>query len=63
MATQPIQAISAAESERRRALMEYGIRMNQSEGLEPTARHLALDERYISGEISLDEYTSAIDSW
>jgi hypothetical protein len=63
MATQPIQAISAAESEQRRAQMERVIRLNQSEGLDPTPRLLALADRYIAGEIGLDEYTSTIHGW
>jgi len=63
MATQPIQAISVTESERRRGLMDYAIRLNQNEGLDPTPRLLALADRYVAGEISLDEYTSTIDSW
>jgi hypothetical protein len=63
MATQPIEAIPAAESERRRTQITRAIRLNQNEGLDPTPRLLALADRYIAGELSLDEYTSTIRSW
>jgi Antitoxin VbhA len=39
------------------------IRMNQSAGLEPTAPLVALGERYISGEITFEEYGSTVASW
>jgi hypothetical protein len=43
--------------------VQRAIRLNQSEGLEPTERLLALTERYISGEITFEECSSAIRGW
>jgi hypothetical protein len=37
--------------------------MIQSEGLQPTARMLALDQQYISGEIGFTEYTRIQLAW
>lgn len=66
MATQTIHdvgAISLAEQAKRRALVQKTIRLNRSEGLEPTARHRELDKRFIAGEIDFDEYTRTVLSW
>ena len=63
IATLVLQRISQEESARRRTFIQRAIRLNQSEGLEPTARHLALDERYIAGEITLEEYSRIALSW
>ena len=52
-----------SEEQRRRALIQHAIRLNQNEGLEPTPRLLALADRYIKGEIELDEYTRTIHNW
>jgi uncharacterized membrane protein len=58
-----LEGISQEERARRRTSVRRAIRLNQSEGLQPTARHLALDERYISGEITFEEYTRIVLSW
>ena len=63
MAALVLEGISQQESVRRRAFVQCAIRLNQSEGLEPTERLLALTERYISGEISFEECSSAIRGW
>jgi len=52
-----------SEEQRRRAQIQRAIRLNQNEGLEPTPRLLALADRYIKGEIDLDEYTQTIHGW
>lgn len=52
-----------SEEQRRRALIQHAIRLNQNEGLEPTPRLIALAERYIKSEIDLDEYTQTIRGW
>jgi hypothetical protein len=62
MATHLIQGVSAAEVRGRHDFVERMIRLNRSEGLEPAARHLVLDERYISGKIDFDEYNHIVDS-
>jgi uncharacterized membrane protein len=63
MAALVLEGISQEERARRRASVQRAIRLNQSEGLEPTERHLALDERYIDGEIDFEEYTRIALSW
>ena len=63
MATLVLQGISLEESTRRRSAVLRAIRLNQSEGLQPTERHLALDEQYISGEITFEEYTQTALLW
>ncbi len=63
MATLVLEGISQEERARRRASVQRAIRLNQSEGLEPTERLLALTERYISGEITFEECSSAIRGW
>ena len=55
--------ITPEESKRRREALQRATRLNQSEGLEPTARMLALDERYISGELTFEEYRDIVRSW
>ena len=55
MVSSRLHGITQEESDRRRASCLHATRNNQSEGLEPTERMLALDERYIAGEISLEE--------
>jgi uncharacterized membrane protein len=63
MATLVLEGISQEERARRRASVQRAIRLNQSEGLEPTERLLALDERYIAGEIDFEEYTRIALNW
>jgi hypothetical protein len=63
MAALVLEGISQEERTRRRAFVQRAIRLNQSEGLEPTERHRALTERYISGEISFEECSCAIRGW
>jgi hypothetical protein len=52
--------ISQDENDRRIASIMDAIRMNQGAGLEPTTPLVALGERYISGEITVEEYGSAV---
>lgn len=58
-----LHGITQEESDKRQKAMQRCIRLNQSEGLEPTARLLALTDRYVSGEIELKEWKSTILSW
>jgi hypothetical protein len=63
MATLVLEGISQEEQARRRAFVQRALRLNQSEGLEPTERLRALTERYISGEISFEECSSVLRGW
>jgi Antitoxin VbhA len=50
-------------SEERSARIMRVIRLNQSEGLEPTRRFLDLAQRYIAEEISLEEFRETVLGW
>lgn len=63
MANQTSQGITAAEREARRELIQRAIRLNQSEGLQPSSRHLELDEKFIAGNIDFAEYTRTVLNW
>jgi hypothetical protein len=63
MAALVLEEISQEERTRRRAFVQRALRLNQSEGLEPTDRLLALTERYISGEIDFEECASVLRGW
>jgi hypothetical protein len=43
--------------------MQRVIRLNQSEGLQPTERLLTLIDKYVSGEIEFEEVGNTIRSW
>ena len=62
LATQ-LHGITREESNKRRVAIQRVIRLNQSEGLEPTARLLALTDRYVSGEIDFEEVGNTVRSW
>jgi hypothetical protein len=58
-----LHGITQEESDKRRKAMQRVIRLNQSEELQPTARLLALIDRYVSGEIEFEEWANTIHSW
>jgi hypothetical protein len=58
-----LHGITQVESDKRRKQIERSIRLNQSEGLQPTARLLELTDKYISGEIEFKEWSRTIRSW
>jgi hypothetical protein len=58
-----LHGITQEESDKRRKAMQRVVRLNQSEGLQPTERLLALIDRYVSGEIEFDEVGNTIRSW
>jgi len=58
-----LRGITQQKSDTRRKHVAHATRMIQSEGLQPTARMLALDQQYISGEIGFTEYTRIQLAW
>jgi hypothetical protein len=58
-----LHGITQEESDKRRKAMQRVTRLNQSEGLQPTARLLALTDRYVAGEIEFEEWSSTIQNW
>jgi len=63
MATLVLHGITQEESDARARSIRRSIRLNQSEGLQPTARLLALTDKYVSGEIEFEEWSNTIRSW
>lgn len=57
---QPLPGISAAEREERRYMVNSALGTTLAEGVSPSPDVLALTERYVEGELSLEELGKAV---
>ncbi len=57
-----IKPVGEVESQRRRAMADSALGTTLAEGISPGPEVLALAERYVSGEISLQEFSSSVRS-
>lgn len=57
---QPFPVISAAEQEERRYMVNSALGTTLAEGVAPSPDVLALTERFVEGELSLEELGKAV---
>jgi hypothetical protein len=55
-----VTSLDEAERERRRTMVDSALGTTLAEGVSPGPAVLALSERYVAGEISLQEFSASV---